>query len=535
MKVTVKHPSMAFRILAPLNQVWEASEDKSRSLSDYTYDRFQVKFKSATDIDAFLYTLYAHFPAMDASVKRHKTRAGSADSVAPSQNTQISIPGFSFLNKRHRSPSPPRMDESVHFTARGKPYDESMYPAQKRTDTPKYDVNTAGLEDRGWGDELLDSHDTRSFSKHIPYENSVQHSVSDNDKSVGGKYTIPRAVRGEDHYRPSATLDGDGFVKPYAPAVIDTPTPANRIYHLKQVDPNVRKVKQNFNPSSVSSPSKKPANPVDRNDLSVREKVTHGKRADLDIQRKHTESFHSRQEPLLPGIRLDDSLPGPQGEVEESMDYPTGMTQIVFQYQAEQIARQQAQNSARNVSTTKDSPHSLRHILAPETVATSGRLDDSLTLPAIASSETPKFGHLPSIYGAQEAIRLSDGYPGDSNLDAAETVQRVAEKSKPGPMEGVMPSRDSSAEGRGLNDQSYRSPCDPPRTANTSFAQAPTSQNLHQETLQQVTTDATVTQPLTATITRPSSLYTLSAENLDAVINEILAEDGFVAFVCNKS
>lgn len=372
---------------------------------------------------------------------------------------------------------------------------------------------------------------------HSDYTQSLQF-FNPTGIAIGGKYERNRPLRREARQQPPGSVDQDGFVKPFAPAIIDTPTPANRFYHLKPIDPNTRKGKGPVSQLSVVSPSKKSMHDVYADAALVVRDLSPDLPHELPAEQKNAGTSHSDQQyARLPSIGMVGSIAEREEDLDESLSVPTGMTQIVLGWKAEQEARkseQEAQDKAKNrilpMSPTKASPHSLRHILAPETIPTEKPRDDLRNIATDPSSAPTSNDPWPLFYATQNAISPSATDIASGVLDTHKTAQRnsIESKDKTG---NYLSAQNHGIEAKQANDEASVSDAAPMAVGNSLSARAPTTQIPHQGVTMEEVGPNLITQPLIANITQVSTLYTLSADDLDDAINEILAEPGFVPFV----
>ncbi|KAJ9110512.1 hypothetical protein QFC22_006719 [Naganishia vaughanmartiniae] len=524
MKVTVKDPSVAFRLLEPLSQAYEAHE-KSTPLEDYTYNRFQVKFKAQPDMEAFLQTFYSHFPELDPSARRMYTRSGSADSEAPSQHTQICIPGFQLV-RRNRSPDLPRNDGSMlQGGVKRKTSDEDLFPGTRKMDIPRYDGPAPEWELRGeFGKEDTDSYDMQPALQQTQHESFFSNLAG---IAIEGRYAGNKPVRREYMYPPPGSVDKDGFAKPYVPAMIDTPTPANRVYHLNPLDPNIRKAQEAAHHLPVFSPIKRSV-PVVK-DALVPPDLSSDLPIDLQSQRKDPGSYHSPQQQLqLASIGMGGYVKGQADGLDKPMIQLIETTQTDLGWKSKQTAAEKERNQIRRLSPAKASPHSLRHILAPDTVPPQRNVNNEQLSASTSSAKPTRDAPWPVIYGSQAAISSSVGNAISGVADTHKTMEDYPAKSY---AKNDMSAQCLEEYGRRAKEGAHNESSSPRRAGNVSRIQTPSDQIQHPGAPQEVSRVDPASQPVTANITQISTLYTLSADDLDAVIDDILAEDGFIPFV----
>lgn len=324
----------------------------------------------------------------------------------------------------------------------------------------------------------------------------------------------------------------DGFVKPLPPAYIDTPTPANRIYHLKEVDPNQR---SRGNPaSSAAASSKRPAKALGADDSFFRgtPRFSPLRHAFDPAERQNIqESFK------LPPLRHDANI-RPLDE-ESLMTLPTGFTQLELPdpaHNAENVRG--AVIEGKEVSPRADvSSRSLRRILAPETVSISediGNLAPRLGPAGQVQALKP----WPEIYGDPVSVpsrMLASSAKETSSLQR--TVDGVSETRPAGQpnqrgdfieiaktvKEDGLKSTDHSARGSEMQEPLPGATERSTRIHNTETA--------HREIVGMPRSSPPPASSVTAKITQSASLYALSPEELDDAINTIITEDGFVPFV----
>lgn len=329
-------------------------------------------------------------------------------------------------------------------------------------------------------------------------------------------------------YQFSGSVDQDGFVKPFAPAIIDTPTPANRIYHLKPVDPNIRKAKDITNRFPMLSPTKGFNNAVHVNDSPLPKDISPNLPLKLPIDSRNAGSLHTGQQGVrLPSIGLKQSIAEQEEDADESMTLPTGMTQIVLGWKAEQEARERAKQQDQHTSPAKASPHSLRHILAPDTVPAHQQARSQHNFSLISPTTSPGDAPWPSIYGVQQAISRSVDKSTSAVLDTYSALDKIRNNRSENSLSAHSLNVSPAQAGSGMRD----TPSGIRRDGRISPDRALSSKTQPQDTRQEEARILPTTQRVTANITQVSTLYTLSADDLDAVINDILEEDGFVPFV----
>lgn len=335
------------------------------------------------------------------------------------------------------------------------------------------------------------------------------------------------------------SIDQDGFVKPLPPhrkplsfAYIDTPTPANRIYHLREVDPN-RTPHENYStPPTLALKHPREVSNVD--DPFAAASGNHILAHSASSPAPHgfmQESFK------LPPLRHDGS---PRPVEEECLEtLPTGLTQLEPQGQkhnresGEQAGTAKEATPQRNVSS-----RSLRYILAPET-ATSPKGNDRGATPALASLFQSDLDQVekpwPGLYGnpsstASRGLMNSVKETSDRQQATAEPMKKKSDSTSFAqrddlPHSLTAPQKDVS---ESVNDR-----------ASEPAGQASIPKTLQVQDIERALcgtprpapTVPLSPTPITAHITRASSLYALCPDELSHVINSILLEDGFVPFV----
>jgi hypothetical protein len=124
-------------------------------------------------MESFLRTLYSYFPAIEPSPRLMETRSGSVDSVAPSQNTQIYIPGFQLV-RRNRSNDTSRTEEPTLHGEKRKAYDEDLTPAKRWMNMPRQDSREREWELIGeFPKDEVDSYDGRPSLQQTVRESQV--------------------------------------------------------------------------------------------------------------------------------------------------------------------------------------------------------------------------------------------------------------------------------------------------------------------------------------------------------------------------
>lgn len=335
------------------------------------------------------------------------------------------------------------------------------------------------------------------------------------------------------------SLDQDGFVKPLLPlykplppAYIDTPTPANRIYHLKEVDPNQTSRQSYSTPPTLSS--KRPREVADADDPFV-------ERSRFDMSPRNTSgpaSHRILQESFkLPPLRHDLS---PRPVEEESLKtLPTGLTQLGPQ------GGENNKESGAPARTEGDatlqrgiSSRSLRYILAPETVAASK--DDHGGLPTVNNSSGLHHEQQtwPEMYGnpLTTCSRPLDSVVKETSDRQQSTAEGMDHMSK---VTSSAPCNDTVREVNAPQEEVTK-PADH-RTSEPEQASLPKVGTPIAKAHQAGIAPSEIPRPsfpvplsavsVTAHIARPSSLYSLSPDELSHSINSILLEDGFVPFV----
>ncbi|GHJ86340.1 hypothetical protein NliqN6_2742 [Naganishia liquefaciens] len=467
-KLTVKPPSVAVRLLHPLGQLRSRHHARIRPAGDYTYDRFQLRFTNAHDIPAFLAILHRHFPALnDSHTGATQMEIEHAGSIALSQGTCPYMP-----DDPYRAIRRPGMD-AQNGKRRRMEGDGEEYGARSRQ---------IGSVRVGEGKNVF----VRSESI---YGRDLRFPES--------SYAWPSP--GMDVNKGQPSYDQDGFVKPLAPAYIDTPTPANRIYHLGQLDPNQRR--ERGSRSSTTSPKKMrlatPAaiNGPFQNSRYAPESGWRGSTASIGYQ--------DPRSAVIPPFRQPMSCPPFSNESVESR--PTGYT-LPSPPGVDPVDAQTCDSShARTHGYARPEPR----ILATETVsnvitdqgaspkrwpAVYGRQSSGSRATMSAVQETPGFHRTDAL--RQDAL-VED--PDESNGQAQQTVVRPL-----GPNANHVPDI--------AEDHHESGPV--PRDGPIVHAEMPD-----------------VATHLTAQILRSSSLYALSFDELEDAIDEIIMEEGFIPFV----
>lgn len=333
------------------------------------------------------------------------------------------------------------------------------------------------------------------------------------------------------------SFDQDGFVKPLLPvykplppAYIDTPTPANRIYHLKEVDPN-RTSHQSYSSSPAFS-SKRPLVVPDADDPFGPSHFNESRYVSNPVQHKDLqESFK------LPPLRHDTS-PGPVEE-ESMKSLPTGLTQLEPQGQGHNNLSERRVDMAKEATPQRNvSSRSLRQILAPETVSAPQENDGDMLPTMNQSGRAHEQKPWPEIYG--DPLSTSSGL-------LVNSVKETSDVQQPTPEGFTKTSAESQSAQQNDPAQAANAPqLDTSKLTNVRVSvpdQAPLSKATEPVLPAQeagatpcgisrpTTTALPPTVTVTAHITQASSLYALLPEELSHAINSILLEDGFVPFV----
>jgi hypothetical protein len=339
--------------------------------------------------------------------------------------------------------------------------------------------------------------------------------------------------------REPPSIDQDGFVKPLLPlykplppAYIDTPTPANRIYHLKEVDPNQTSRQSYSTPPTLSS--KRPRDIADPDDPFVG-------RSKFDMSPRNTSSPASHRiiqaSFKLPPLRHDLS---PRLVEEESLKtLPTGLTQLEPQGRGNNKESEAPAWTERDATSQTDvSSRSLRYILAPETVAASN--DDRRGSPAVKNLLGPHHAQQtwPEMYGnpLSTCSRPLDSVVKETSDTQQSTAERKDHMSK---VTSSAPCNDTVREANAPQEEVTK-PADH-RTSEPEQASLPNVGTPIAKAHQAGMAPGEIPRPsfpmpssaasVTAHIARASSLYALSPDELSHSINSILLEDGFVPFV----
>lgn len=334
------------------------------------------------------------------------------------------------------------------------------------------------------------------------------------------------------------SFDQDGFAKPLLPvykplppAYIDTPTPANRIYHLKEVDPNRTSHQGHFRSSS-----KRPLVVSDADDPFGGPSHFHTPRY-VSSPVQHQEIQESFK---LPPLRHDTS-PGPVEE-DSMKTMPTGLTQLEPQGQWNnnlnegRVETEKVATPQRNVSS-----RSLRQILAPETVS-APKEHDGGALPTNHSGRAQEQKPWPEIYGdplstSSRLLVSSVKETSDARISTPEGVHKTSvaaqftqQNERPQVANASQENTSTPTNVRALEPDKaplsrVAAPMPPAQEAITAA----------RETLRTISPPRPSTMSVTAHITQPSSLYTLLPGELSHAINSILLEDGFIPFVSLRS
>lgn len=198
------------------------------------------------------------------------------------------------------------------------------------------------------------------------------------------------------------SLDQDGFAKPLAPAYIDTPTPANRIYHLSQLDPNQRR--QDARRPVAASPRKTRTTArvttydSFQDSRHATELVERGSAAPINHPHAHRSA--------LPPLRQQMSCPPYISESVESR--PTGYTlpPPPGEDSGEMPRSDSPQAASRLVGYSRPEPE----ILAPETVSNAMREKGASVKawPAIYSRPSSGLRAMESVIGETPGLQRTD-------------------------------------------------------------------------------------------------------------------------------
>lgn len=515
-----------------------------------TYDRFQVRFAKTQDIPTFLTILYHNFPALDPEHVTVQPIFEPAGSIALSQNTFPYMPDDPYLAIRRPGAVQPQKRRRVDDEDGG--YDRRRFEQRHEKH---------GGQGDGYGREshVSVSGDSCLLCSEIPTD-SFHHQKNDHiSRFPESSYAFPPALRdplmspeargpvsrcvglleiaadfyhqkkdriihlpessyafppplrdrriSPEPFKRPPSVDHDGFAKPLAPAYIDTPTPANRIYHLKQLDPNQKR--SDTHRAVAASPKKS----TGMASVATRDPYQDGRCIPDPFWRGSavpTEHRNAR-DLVTPPIRQQMSCPPYINESIESR--PTGYT-LPPPPDGHRTDMQHSELHGPLIGFGFAGP--LGKILAPETASI-----------AHANNATTSAKPWPTVYGRPISSGSRAGVSAVAETPGLQQTGALPQEARAG---GIATSEHAYTHDQEamhvMSTEKKREKAANQREVSLEARPVASAEDpRHPLSMRHVTTH------LKANVTQSSSLYALSVEELEDAINEILVEPGFVPFV----